>query len=275
MNNTSVTILIDNHAGPGCISEHGFSLWIEAVGKNILFDTGQHGEVLFENAKALNMDLPTTDALILSHGHYDHTGGMPELLKAAPQADIYYHPDLFTTRYAVTDDIAKNVSISDSSKDILSKVQANKIHRVSRPEKVADNVFITGEIPRVTDFETTGGNFHLNQAGTAPDHLLDDLAIWIETDLGLVVCTGCCHSGIINTLQHIKNISNSTTIHTLIGGLHLLNASNQRLTRTIQELSNFSIQQLVPCHCTGDRATELLKQTFACTPGYAGMNISF
>ena len=114
----SITILVDNHAGDGLTGEHGLSMWIRIPGKTILFDTGQ-GSVFEKNARALGVDLGETDALVLSHGHYDHTGGIPAALREAPEADVYCHPGVFRPRYAIRNGTAKAIQMPRESMAVM------------------------------------------------------------------------------------------------------------------------------------------------------------
>lgn len=272
-NGICIKILVDNSSIKKCTSEHGLALWIETDDKKVVFDTGQNSNTLLSNAKALGVDLSEADTLILSHGHYDHTGGVSEILKLSPETDVYYHPALISSHYAVRSDSVRSIGIPDSSLDCLEKHPKQRIHHILKPSKISQRICISGEIPRINDFEDTGGPFYLNPEGTIPDQLPDDLSIWIETPKGLVVCTGCCHSGLINTLNHITKTSKVDNIVALIGGLHLMNGSETRIQSTVEQLKQFSISQIIPCHCTGERAVELLSDHFHSTQGYAGMEI--
>lgn len=265
-------IVVDNEAGPGFLAEHGFSLWVEADGLKILFDTGQ-GKALLPNSTALNIVPREADVLILSHGHYDHSGGLPEVLRPPHRIHIYCHAAAFLPRYSIKDGLAEPVKMPPEAMIAINGQPENKIHWVTRPLHLSENIGITGEIPRESDFETTGGSFYLDQDGKRADPIRDDMAFWIKTPQGLVVCIGCCHAGIVNTLSYIGKLTGETRIHTIIGGLHLLHADETRLAKTISELKRFDIQRIIPCHCSGDHAAALLMDHFSCTRGQAGMEI--
>ncbi|MGW8193116.1 MAG: MBL fold metallo-hydrolase [Desulforhopalus sp.] len=274
MNTSSVhlKILVDNVAAPGLVAEHGFSLLIEAENKMILFDTGQ-GKALASNANTLNVDLAATDLLILSHGHYDHTGGLPLVLHPPYHLHVYCHGAAFLPRYSIVDGVAKPVKMVPEAMISINTLPEENMHWVAKPLNITDALGVTGEIPRTNDFENTGGAFYFDQDGKRADPIKDDMAVWIKTPHGLVICIGCCHAGIINTLDYILGLTGETTIHTLIGGLHLLNADRVRLEKTLARLQQFNINQIIPCHCTGDDAHRLLMKAMPCLKGYAGMEI--
>jgi 7,8-dihydropterin-6-yl-methyl-4-(beta-D-ribofuranosyl)aminobenzene 5'-phosphate synthase len=195
----AITILVDNQAGPGLTTEHGFSLWIEADGRHILFDTGQ-GPALPVNARALGVDLRQTDMVVLSHGHYDHTGGIPHVLHVAPNAHVYCHPGVVQPRYSLRNGSPKPAHMPSESMAALDRLPEKNLHWTSEAVMLSENIGLTGPIPRQTTFEDTGGAFFLDPEARHADPIEDDLALWIKTDEGLVVCVGCCHAGIINTL---------------------------------------------------------------------------
>jgi 7,8-dihydropterin-6-yl-methyl-4-(beta-D-ribofuranosyl)aminobenzene 5'-phosphate synthase len=269
-----VTVLADNRAEAPFLAEHGLALWIEAGNKKFLMDTGQ-GISLCANAALMNIDISKTDSLILSHGHYDHTGSVADVLRLAPQADIYLHPAAFLPRYSLSGGEARPVQAPGTAMSSIVAHPERKVHWIHGYTTAAAVINLTGPIPRETEFEDTGGPFFLDPGGKNPDPIRDDLALWLDTDEGLVVCTGCCHSGIINTLRYIIRITGRSRVKRVIGGLHLVNASQERLERTVEELNKLQIEELVPCHCTGDKAVEYLsaKLDFPVTQGYVGMKI--
>jgi 7,8-dihydropterin-6-yl-methyl-4-(beta-D-ribofuranosyl)aminobenzene 5'-phosphate synthase len=248
-----ITIIVDNQAGPGLTTEHGFSLWIETDRRHILFDTGQ-GPALPFNARALGIDLAETDLLVLSHGHYDHTGGVPHVLHASPNVHVYCHPGAVQPRYSMRNGSPKQAHMPSASMAALDRLPEKHLHWTSEAIMLAENMGLTGPIPRQTAFEDTGGAFFLDPEARQADPIEDDLALWIKTDAGLVVCVGCCHAGIVNTLNHARRLSGVDRIRAVIGGLHLLNADRQRLDQTLAAMNALPIETVIPCHCTGDKA---------------------
>jgi 7,8-dihydropterin-6-yl-methyl-4-(beta-D-ribofuranosyl)aminobenzene 5'-phosphate synthase len=260
----AITILVDNQAGPGLTTEHGFSLWIEADGRHILFDTGQ-GPALPVNARTLGVDLRQTDMVVLSHGHYDHTGGIPHVLHVAPNAHVYCHPGVVQPRYSLRNGSPKPAHMPSASMAALDRLPEKHLRWTSEAVMLSSTIGLTGPIPRQTTFEATGGAFFLDPEARHADPIEDDLALWIKTDQGLVVCVGCCHAGIINTLTHVRRLSGVAPIRAIIGGLHLLNADDRRLNHTLSAMQTMPIETVIPCHCTGDRAMDELDAVMGAT----------
>ncbi|MDD5451902.1 MAG: MBL fold metallo-hydrolase [Desulfovibrionales bacterium] len=206
-----ITILVDNQAAPGLMSEHGLSLWIEAEDKRILFDTGQ-GSALAANASVLGVDLSEIDILVLSHGHYDHTGGIPQLLKVNKKVEAYCHPGVVQPRYAIRDGTPKPIQMPRESIVSINKLPAQRLHWVSQPLLLSERIGITGPIPRQTSYEDTGGPFFLDPEGRRVDPIDDDLALWVQTEDGLVICVGCCHAGLVNTLNHVRRLNKGSRV---------------------------------------------------------------
>jgi 7,8-dihydropterin-6-yl-methyl-4-(beta-D-ribofuranosyl)aminobenzene 5'-phosphate synthase len=272
----SITILVDNDAGAGLEAEHGFSLWIETGDRRLLFDTGQ-GDLLLANADSLHINLAEADTVILSHGHYDHTGGLGPLLHHCHSFELYCHPAAVHPRYAVRNRQAKSLQMPRSSMAALDRFPQERLHWVQQPTLLAPGIGLTGPIMRNSAFEDTGGPFFLDQAGHRPDPVDDDMALWIDTGSGLIVCVGCAHAGLINTLQQVQRQNPGRRIRAVLGGFHLLNADRRRMELTIQALRCISPEQIIPCHCTGETALELLRHAFGkhCRPGMAGMRLNF
>ncbi len=268
-----IVILVDNTAGPGLVTEHGLSMWIEFNGRRILFDTGQ-GQALVPNAATLGVDLSLADDIVLSHGHYDHTGGLAAALRYAPKARLHCHPGATTPRYAIRNGTAKPIQMPRESMAALDRLPGGRLDWVQGPVLLGERIGLTGPIARTHAFEDPGGPFFLDPEGKRPDAIDDDLALWIGTDQGVIACVGCCHAGLLNTLDQIRQVAGDERIRAIIGGLHLLQASPERLDRTIDALKRSLPELIIPCHCTGDSATAALRAGLGSrvTPGSAGMS---
>lgn len=274
----TIDILVDNQVtgSLGLSGEHGFAVWIKVAGRRILFDSGQT-DVLFSNAEKLGIDLKTADQLVLSHGHYDHTGGVSRVLENAPGLHVYLHPAALDKRFSIREGTAKLIAMPEAAKAKILGLPKGNLHWVTSPVKFVDWAGLSGPIPRLTEYEDTGGPFYLDAEGNISDPIADDLALWFRSNRGLVVVVGCSHAGLINTLLQVQQVSGETRLHAVIGGFHLNAASELRLQRTVKALIEFAPELIVPCHCTGTSAIETLVKAFGekVKPGSAGTTYTF
>ena len=267
-----ITTLIENNtSSPGLSAEHGLSFWIEYDDRHILFDTGQ-SDLLVQNAKVLNIDLAQADAIVLSHGHYDHTGGLPAVLDIARKALLYLHPATIESKFSRSSHKPCSIGMPDSVK---KAIHSRHVIWTESTTQVFDGVGLTGQIPRTNNFEDTGGQFFLDEDCLKPDPLLDDQALFIESSKGLVIILGCAHTGVVNTLQQISKIKPGKDFYAVMGGMHLNNAGSERIERTITAFREYDLQQMGPAHCTGGNAVEKIRNAFPgrCFDCSAGVRI--
>lgn len=271
----TIAIVVDNKAAEGFVAEHGFALWLEEAGRTILFDTGNQ-EALLPNCRKLNLDFTRLTDLVLSHGHYDHTGGVDKVIEKAGNIQVYLHQAAMQPRYANGEEEARPVRMPAASMRSLWSLPDESIHWLTHPFNIVEDIGITGPISRRTAYEDPGGAFYYDPWGERPDPIEDDNALWVRSPEGLIVCVGCSHAGIVNTLQAITEITGETRFRSVIGGLHLLNASSERLVRTAAALNQFDLVQLVACHCTGDQSFAYLTRHLNCKviQGYAGFRMN-
>ncbi len=261
-----ITTLSENTANSGnFLAEWGLSILLETEEVNILLDTGKSISVS-NNADILGIDLGKIDKIVLSHGHPDHTGGLRQVLrKMRKEVEIIAHPDIWAAKYVRRQGQKDRYSGIPFERRELESLGAN-FNLTIKPVKITDNIMTTGEVPMVTDFEEvdSGGpvRFIKEDAGWQPDKLLDDQALIINTELGLVVILGCAHRGIINTLYHAQQLTGVKTVHAVLGGCHLIGASEERTWLTIAALRELDVQRLGLCHCTGLPAASLMAQEF-------------
>jgi len=258
-----ITTLSENTANRGdFLAEWGLCFLVETEKESILLDTGKSLSASY-NTDALEIDLSRIDKIVLSHGHYDHTGGLRQILhKIRKKVEIIAHPDIWTAKYSRRKGKKDKYTGIPFQRQELESLGAS-FTLTTKPVKLADNIMTTGEIPMVTDYEEIDpALFVKDDTGWHPDKLLDDLALIINTKRGLVVIPGCAHRGIINTLYHAQQLTGVKTIHAVLGGTHLTSASEKQIRLTIAALKELDVQRLGLCHCTGLPAASLLAREF-------------
>jgi 7,8-dihydropterin-6-yl-methyl-4-(beta-D-ribofuranosyl)aminobenzene 5'-phosphate synthase len=270
-----ITILCENTAGPlsGTLGEHGFSALVESDSGSLLFDTGQ-GETLLTNARRMNRNLHEVGMVVLSHGHYDHTGGLWPLLRSCGGKVIHAHPEVFRSRYRVKE-TGEPLSIGmPYQQEFLEGLGAQFTFGNSWREILPD-IFLTGEVPRQNGFERGDSGLFCDTAGCSADTHPDDQSLVISTVKGLVLILGCCHAGIINTLEHVREESYVKEIYAVIGGMHLGFCGEEQIDQTVKALRRFNIRKLVGSHCTGFAAAARLAREFpgSFQPGFVGFTV--
>jgi 7,8-dihydropterin-6-yl-methyl-4-(beta-D-ribofuranosyl)aminobenzene 5'-phosphate synthase len=252
-----ITILCENLIGKRVGSgEHGFSAFIETSRGNYLFDTGG-GHSIVANSLTLDKDLRTVRKIFLSHGHYDHTGGLPEVLKLSGKVDVHAHPHVFLDRIAVLKENGKETERFVGipyKKGYLESLGANFIFNSDFVE-VEKGMFLTGEVPRKTSFEKPDPRLFSEINGkTALDSFLDDQSLAIESEKGLILVLGCAHSGMINIIHHIVNKTGKEKFYAILGGTHLDFLTPEQLEESINVLNQLEVERIGVAHCTGIRA---------------------
>jgi len=270
-----ITILADNTAHrPDVRTEHGFACWVEADGHKVLFDTGA-GQVLRANAAALGVPVEQAEAIALSHGHYDHTGGLPEVWMTPDKTPLFLHAGALANRYRVGATDLKVIGMPRPVRDLVAQ-HMPALRYTNAPTEIAPHVWVTGYIPRKHSEEMSEPEpFFLDPSGQQPDPLVDDQALYIVTGHGVIVLLGCAHAGVINTLDYIRELTGQAPLLAVIGGMHLRAASPARLTWTIEQLQQRHPGVLAPAHCTGPSAMEALATAFANRYGSAGAGAIF
>jgi len=245
-----ITVLCENTVGvsAGVTGEWGLAMLVEKGGRNVLFDTGEQGR-LVNNSNVLRIDLKTIDALIISHGHFDHTGGLRTFLQWRGRLPVYAHPDIFTLRYS-TVPRKRYIGIPFNREELIS-LGADFIF-LKEPAEIAPGIWISGEVPRKTDFEKENVNLLCSKNGICmPDPFYDDLSLYCVIPEGLVIILGCAHAGLVNIIEHARQVTGIDRIYGIIGGTHLGPAPPNQQEATIEFLMQLDLHFLAPNHCTG------------------------
>jgi len=270
------------HTGPPLLAEHGFSALIHLhdEDKRILWDAGITRVALLENMKRMSIDPRIIGMIALSHGHLDHIAAVTDILNAVyqppkakrwendvPAEDIQkyvegkrvpliVHPAFFRERWRLQKDGIKFGPVSMPARDEWKAAGADIILS-SEPYKLGSGCWTTGEVPRES-FESSGiprGMVYRKGVDFLPDYLEEDQAIVLNIkNKGLVILSGCAHSGIINTVNHSRNISGVDKVWAVLGGFHLVAADDEDLQRTINDIMALEPSLIAPSHCTGMRA---------------------
>lgn len=242
-----ITVLAENRAHENLNSEHGLSMLMEYRKNRFLFDLGL-SSLWLDNAAKMNIYLSDVKKVFLSHGHRDHTGGLQYF-----SGEIFCTSQICSPHYSFHPGKPKKIlTMPDECQQQMKKSEINYINDF---EQIFDGVYSTGNIPRISS-ENTGGPFYSDEAKSIPDLIEDESALLFSNG---VLVHGCCHSGIINTLEHCRKNMPDLKVNTIVGGLHLLNADTERLSQTAEYFKKYGIRKLYLMHCTGDDAILYLK----------------
>lgn len=260
-----VTVVMDNTAPTGAPSpftaEHGLSLLIELPGKKILMDTGQTGNVV-RNLSLLKVHPAEIDAVVLSHGHFDHTGGLAELLRhrGGKSVPVYAHPSVFQERYSRKGDTRRFAGLPFPQAYLTGLGAEWRLYET--PVEIIPGLWFSGSIPRQTDFES--GDSHLvlvdEQDHCCQDPITDDAVLFFRDGEKLMVISGCAHSGFVNIVKFGFELTGTAKLQGWIGGTHLGPASEEQKNKSLAFIQSLDIDFLAANHCTGFEVMCLLRQ---------------
>ncbi|WP_048055267.1 MBL fold metallo-hydrolase [Pyrococcus sp. NA2] len=262
--------LADDYAGYNSpfLAQHGVSFLIEVEGKRILFDTASYAEPILFNMKLLSISPREIDMIVLSHSHFDHTGGLLGIVKEMnKEVPIFAHPEIFKVSFSMEPEFiyAGIPPLRGGTKEEIEKLGG--IWILSRdPIRLAPGVFTLGEISKEekVEFErsTTIKLYKLENGRVVEDEVSDEIGLAVNTGKGLVVIGGCSHPGIVSMVKKAMRISGIKRVYAVIGGFHLIDASDDRIRKTVEALKEIRVEKVYAGHCTGLRAEALFAKEF-------------
>ncbi|KLU61506.1 ribonuclease BN [Peptococcaceae bacterium CEB3] len=272
-----VTVLVENTVGVplGLLGEWGLALFLDFGDERILLDTGEQGN-LIGNAETLGIDLKRIDKVVLSHGHYDHTGGLLKLLQYRGHVPVYVHPDLFAGHYGrgFNGEGDKYLGVPFRREQLMSAGAEFHFHK--EPLELRPGLWLSGEIPRRTDYERVDERMiQIRDGETVADTLPDDYSLYYASEGGLVIFLGCAHAGLVNIVEHAKQLTGQRKVRAIIGGTHLGPASPEQQQKTIEYLRTLKLEVLAPNHCTGPAMLAKLAGEFPRQFAWAGAGSTF
>jgi 7,8-dihydropterin-6-yl-methyl-4-(beta-D-ribofuranosyl)aminobenzene 5'-phosphate synthase len=247
--------------GASIHAEHGLSCHLEGINNGIssffMFDYGTDPLGIIKNMELLGIDVGTVDAFGLSHGHFDHWGGLLTILgRARPGVYLYVGEEAFACRFSRRPGSNDLIDLGRLDKEAIEQQSIAEIVEVDEPIEVMPGCYLTGAIERATDYEQGSPNLIIQRGGSFErDHFPGEQAVVCNIrGNGLVILSGCAHAGIVNTVKHAQKISGIEKVHTVIGGFHLVNAAPEIIEKTVSDMKQLAPDYIIPTHCTGFEA---------------------
>ncbi len=260
-----ITTLIENKIGENknLNIEHGLSMHIQVDGMNILFDTGESGKFI-ENAEALGIDLNKLDYVLLSHGHYDHTGGFKRLMEEfSPKFKLIVGDTFFNKKYKILDTGEYKFIGNSFDQLYLEEKEVSVEYMVQDKKHLSENVIIFTDFNKKPEYENFNDTLFVKKDEKyILDDFPDEISLSVKTEKGLIVIVGCSHVGVVNILETIKERT-GINIYGVIGGTHLVSADKEKLGKVISYLKQENIKLIGTSHCTGEKGEIILKECFS------------
>jgi 7,8-dihydropterin-6-yl-methyl-4-(beta-D-ribofuranosyl)aminobenzene 5'-phosphate synthase len=266
-----ITLLSDNAVNKkGLLAEHGLSILLERDEQQLLFDVGQ-GISAVHNARVLGKTLHAPP-IVLSHGHYDHTGGLRSFSSIFPKTAIFAHSDVFTQRFSLTGNDVRNVS-APFTKEELER-EGVEVYFENDPREVLEGIWTTGQIARPFGADQRVTGLSLDAAGRVIDNVLDEIAVVVEGSKKALLLLGCAHAGVRNTIQQVEAMTEKP-LYAIVGGLHLVNARQRDVRALAIFLRERGVGFVAASHCTGCKAAEVISKYVECTSTAVGSHLRF
>ncbi len=254
-----LTVVVDNGLpAAGCRAEHGFACLVQYGGLDLLFDAGQDPDLLRDNCRVLGVDPAGLDGVVLSHGHYDHAGGLAWLLTERPDLPVWLHPEALgphrTGRRPPRGATTRDIGVPAAVRKLLA---AADLRPVTGPSGPAPGLCLFGA-PTTHDCENEADHgFCRDLEGRVPDHFVDEISLLVDAPCGLVVVCGCAHLGVLSILDRAEHLRPGRPLVGLLGGTHLRLADSERTFRTAAALRERDLRLVAACHCTGAAGSRL------------------
>jgi len=256
---------------PGCLAEHGLSVFVEACGRKILFDTGA-SDIFSFNAKKMGVDLSTVDMAVISHGHYDHTQGVPEFCRLNEKAPIYIHREAFSESYGTENGEPEKEPCSiiwtKEQRDLVSR----RLFLTDGPLRISEDIVISGTIPYAEDDPTEIFYIKNEDGSFTPDDMRHEQFLAVRENGRIHIFSGCSHKGVIPAVRYARDLFPGEKIGVIMAGMHLYASGKKKREQVIKQLIAEEADEIMPVHCTGMQAICELKNALGdrCTIAAAG-----